>query len=95
MPEIKEGDTLYDPNLTTQGQDVPEIDEGKELCPDTPEGTTAHKRKQDAPIETAPPMTVHKRAGASSISKEELVRSVIMAEVLAKPLALRKGGRRI
>lgn len=94
MPEIKEGDASYNSDLTTQGREVPESDEGKELCPDTPEGAP-HIQKQHTPIETAPPMAVHKRAGAGIISKEDLVRSVIMSEVLAKPLALRRGGRKI
>ena len=82
--------------------------EGAELC-ETQDGHPAHttKQAQTAPEQPASSETLASSATPASqatrvtlakeqrtaLTREELVRSVVMAEVLGKPVALRRGGR--
>lgn len=73
--------------------------EGAELC-ETQDGHPAHttKQAQTAPEQPASPAPQATRVTLAkeqrtALTREELVRSVVMAEVLGKPVALRRGGR--
>ena len=73
--------------------------EGAELC-ETQDGHPAHttKQAQTAPEQPASPAPQATRVTLAkeqrtALTREELVRSVVMAEVLGKPMALRRGGR--
>ncbi|MDY3284976.1 MAG: hypothetical protein SOX31_00210 [Eubacteriales bacterium] len=73
--------------------------EGAELC-ETQDGHPAHttKQAQTAPEQPASPAPQATRVTLAkeqrtALTREELVRSVVMAEVLGKPVAFRRGGR--
>ncbi len=73
--------------------------EGAELC-ETQDGHPAHTTKQaqtapEQPASSAPQATrvTLAKEQRTALTREELVRSVVMAEVLGKPVALRRGGR--
>ncbi len=94
-PAAAEGDTFYTPDATTQGRADAQSAEGTELC-ETEDGSDPHALQphENASLDIAPPMSVLKlKSGRHPLRGSDLKRSVIMAEVLGRPVSLRRGHR--
>ena len=102
-PVSTEGQGMMDLYATTQGLADEASSEGHEFHSDhthsgtpdpaeSPEGSEFHDdgfHREEA-IEEAPPMTVQKAAAKSGFTLDDLRRSVIMKEILDRPVALRR-----